>query len=88
MSTLDHLTNGRVGWNIVTGYLESAARGTGAPCQVAHDDRYDIADEFLDVVRALWELSWAGDAVPRDRVAGVYADPVKVRRVVRHMPGD
>ena len=82
LSTLDHLTNGRIGWNIVTGYLDSAARGVGAPHQVAHDERYDIADEFLEVVRKLWETSWADDAVPQDRATGVYADPTKIRRVV------
>ena len=50
MSTLDHLTGGRVGWNIVTGYLDSAARNLGLPKQIAHDERYDLADEYLDVV--------------------------------------
>lgn len=48
MSTLDHLTGGRVGWNIVTGYLDSAARNLGLPKQIAHDERYDLADEYLD----------------------------------------
>ena len=81
LSTLDHLTRGRIGWNIVTGYLDSAARGVGVPRQVAHDDRYDVADEFLEVCYKLWETSWADDAVPRDRAAGIFADPAKVRRV-------
>jgi alkanesulfonate monooxygenase len=45
MSTLDHLTEGRIGWNVVTGYLDSAARGAGKDKQTAHDDRYDIADD-------------------------------------------
>ncbi|MCX8253068.1 Dimethyl-sulfide monooxygenase [Beijerinckiaceae bacterium RH AL1] len=82
LSTLDHLTAGRIGWNIVTGYLDSAARGVGADRQVAHDDRYDFADEFLEVVYKLWEASWDDDAAPRDRPCGVFADPAKVRRVV------
>jgi len=47
--TLDHLTDGRIGWNIVTGYLDSAARAIGLPQQLKHDDRYDRADEFLEV---------------------------------------
>ena len=47
MSTLDHLTNGRVGWNVVTGYLPSAARNMGNEDQLEHDDRYDHADEYL-----------------------------------------
>ena len=46
MSTLDHLTGGRVGWNIVTGYLDSAARGMGLAAQPDHDGRYDAADEL------------------------------------------
>jgi FMN-dependent oxidoreductase (nitrilotriacetate monooxygenase family) len=81
MSSLDHLTNGRIGWNIVTGYLDSAARGMGFDTQMAHDDRYDLADEYMQVVYALWEGSWDDDAVVRDREAGVYADPARVRRV-------
>ena len=86
LSTLDHLTRGRVGWNIVTGYLDSAARGVGQTRQRAHDDRYDIAEEFMDVVYALWEGSWADDAAMRDRAAGVFADPAKIRRIVHHGP--
>jgi alkanesulfonate monooxygenase SsuD/methylene tetrahydromethanopterin reductase-like flavin-dependent oxidoreductase (luciferase family) len=49
-STLDHLTDGRIGWNIVTGYLESAAKAMGLGQQIEHDERYDRAEEFLDVV--------------------------------------
>ena len=74
-STLDHLTQGRVGWNIVTGYLESAARAMGLSGQIAHDERYDRADEFLDVAYQLWEGSWDADAVKADKRARVYADP-------------
>src|SRR5208282_4556140 len=62
MSTLDHLTKGRIGWNIVTGYLDSAARAMGFDAQMEHDDRYDLADEYLQVVYALWEGGWADDA--------------------------
>ena len=67
MSTLDHLTRGRIGWNIVTGYLNSAAKGVGMDAQNAHDHRYDIADEYMEVVYKLWEGSWEDDAVVRDR---------------------
>ena len=81
MATLDHLTNGRIGWNIVTGYLDSAARAMGLQRQVAHDDRYDAAEAFMDRAYALWEGSWADDAVRRDRATGVYADPARVRDV-------
>lgn len=81
MSTLDHLTAGRVGWNIVTGYLDSAARAMGLPAQPAHDDRYDAAEETLELLYRLWEESWAEDAVRADRAAGLYADPARVRRI-------
>lgn len=83
MSTLDHLTRGRIGWNVVTGYLDSAARAMGRAQQVAHDDRYDIADDYMAAVYKLWEGSWADDAVRADRTSGVYADPSRVR-AVRH----
>ncbi len=86
LSTLDHLTGGRIGWNVVTGYLDSAARALGLPAQGQHDDRYDAADEFLAVVQALWAGSWDRDAVKRDRSAGLYADPSGVRPI-RHDSG-
>ena len=75
MSTLDHLTEGRVGWNVVTGYLDSAAKGAGKDKQTGHDDRYDIADEYMEVVYKLWEGSWEDDAALRDRARGIFADP-------------
>jgi FMN-dependent oxidoreductase (nitrilotriacetate monooxygenase family) len=81
MSTLDHLTKGRIGWNIVTGYLDSAARGMGGERMFAHDDRYDMADEYMEVVYRLWEGSWEDGAVRRDKAGGVYADPAKLHRV-------
>jgi alkanesulfonate monooxygenase len=81
MSTLDHLTEGRVGWNVVTGYLDSAARGVGGSKQKAHDDRYDVADEYMEVVYKLWEGSWEDDAVLRDRTKGIFTDPAKVHRI-------
>lgn len=80
-STLDHLTDGRVGWNIVTGYLDSAARAMGRREQLPHDERYDRADEYLDVLYKLWEGSWESGAVRRDKAARVFADPRKVHRV-------
>ncbi|MFJ5383055.1 NtaA/DmoA family FMN-dependent monooxygenase, partial [Cupriavidus sp. CER94] len=83
-STLDHLTRGRVGWNIVTGYLDSAARAMGLDAQLAHDERYDRADEYLEVLYKLWEGSWQDDAVRRDKAARVFADPARVRKVSHH----
>lgn len=83
-STLDHLTRGRVGWNIVTGYLESAHRGEGERQLPEHDRRYDYADEYLEVLYKLWEGSWDDDAVRRDRAARLFADPGKIRPVSHH----
>lgn len=81
MTTLDHLSNGRIGWNIVTSALESAARNLGLSEQVPHDQRYAIAEEFMAVVYALWEGSWEDDAVVVDRESGVFAEPSKVHPV-------
>ncbi len=81
MSTLDHLTKGRVGWNIVTSYLPNAARNFGHDTEVVHDHRYEIADEYLDVLYKLWEGSWDDDAVIQDRERRVYTDPAKVRYI-------
>ena len=81
LSTLDHLTDGRIAFNIVTSYLESAARNLGLDERMDHDDRYDRADEFMDVCYRLWEESWEDDAVVRDRDRGVYTDPEKVHAV-------
>ncbi|MBV9251359.1 MAG: LLM class flavin-dependent oxidoreductase [Acetobacteraceae bacterium] len=81
MATLDHLTRGRIGWNIVTGYLDSAARAMGYDAQMEHDNRYDLADEYMELVYALWEGGWRDDAVIRDRARGIYTDPARVRRV-------
>jgi len=81
LTTLDHLTKGRLGWNVVTGYLPSAARNFGAADQLDHDARYDHADEYLEVLYKLWEGSWEDDAVVRDAERGVYTDPAKVHHI-------
>jgi FMN-dependent oxidoreductase (nitrilotriacetate monooxygenase family) len=81
ISTLDHLTNGRIGWNIVTSYLTSGAKNLGLAKQVDHDDRYDVADEYLEVLYKLWEGSWEDDAVIEDRENGIYVDPAKVHPI-------
>jgi len=81
ISTLDHLTNGRIGWNVVTGYLPAAARNMGQTDQPAHDARYDHADEYLEVLYKLWEGSWEDDAVVRDRERGIFTDPDKVHHI-------
>ncbi|WP_010221207.1 LLM class flavin-dependent oxidoreductase [Pseudomonas donghuensis] len=81
LSTLDHLSRGRVGWNIVTGYLDSAAKAMGLDQQPEHDRRYDQADEYLQVLYKLWEGSWEDGAVLNDRQQRVYAQPDKVHKI-------
>lgn len=81
ISTLDHLTKGRVGWNIVTSYLESGSKNLGLKTQVSHDNRYDIADEYLEVLYKLWEGSWEEGSVLRDRENGIFADHKKVHPI-------
>lgn len=56
-STLDHLTGGRIGWNVVTGYLNSAAKGIGLARQPEHDTRYEIAEEYMQIVYKLWKAA-------------------------------
>lgn len=84
LSTLDHLTKGRVGWNIVTSYLPNAARNFGLDGEVEHDTRFEIADEYLDVLYKLWEGSWDEDAIVADRENNVFADPAKIRPIDHH----
>lgn len=81
MSTLDHLSKGRIGWNVVTGYLNSGAVNFGVSGQEAHDRRYDIADEYLEVCYKLWETSWSDDAVVADTKQGVFVNPTQVRGI-------
>ncbi|WP_049970513.1 LLM class flavin-dependent oxidoreductase [Haladaptatus cibarius] len=80
-STLDHITDGRVAFNIVTSYLESAAENLGLDERMEHDTRYDRAEEFMRVCYRLWEDSWEDDAVIRDVGAGKYTDPEKVHAI-------
>ena len=83
LSTLDHLTKGRIGWNIVTSYLDSGARNLGQKALSDHDARYDYADEYLEVLYKLFEGSWEEDAVLRDRERRVFSDPSKIHEI-RH----
>lgn len=82
LSTLDHLTGGRVGWNIVTSYLDNAARNYGYDRLENHDERYAWADEYAEVAYKLWEASWEDDALKAD-TNGDYADPAKIHEI-RH----
>ena len=81
VSTLDHLTKGRIAWNVVTGYLSSAARNLGHKDQPDHDERYAICDEYMEVVYKLWEGSWRSDAVKLNKKSGLYTDPTLVREI-------
>lgn len=79
-ATLDHLSGGRAAWNIVTSVNDSEARNFGVQQTLAHDERYDRADEFMEAVVALWD-SWDDDALILDRVSGIFADPDKVHQI-------
>lgn len=81
-STLDHLTRGRISWNIVTGTLDSVSAAMGRE-PVPHDRRYDIADEYMDLVYKLWEASWRDDAAVHDKARRVFTEPSGVRKI-RH----
>jgi FMN-dependent oxidoreductase (nitrilotriacetate monooxygenase family) len=79
-ASIDHISNGRAAWNIVTSWLATAARNFGGEGQVSHTDRYARGEEFMSVVKALWD-SWAEDAVVDDRASGLYAKPDRIRPV-------
>lgn len=80
LSTLDHLTKGRIGWNIVTSIYANEARNFGQVDIPPHDERYERAHEFLEVCNKLW-TSWEPDAVVMDKDKGIFADPAKVHRI-------
>lgn len=79
-ASLDHLSGGRAAWNVVTSVNDSEAQNFGVDAHLGHDERYDRADEFMDVVTGLWD-TWEDDAVLHDRVSGRYADPAKVHEL-------
>jgi len=81
LSTADHHTKGRVGWNIVTSYLESGAKNIGQGGLRRHDNRYDVAKEYLEVLYKLFEGSWEDDAVVRDRERRIFTVPEKVHEI-------
>jgi FMN-dependent oxidoreductase (nitrilotriacetate monooxygenase family) len=81
MATLDHATRGRIAWNIVTGANPNGWRNLGWEGMPAHDTRYAIADEYLEVLYKLWEGSWDEDALLADRESGFHADPAKIHPI-------
>ena len=80
VNSLDHTTEGRVGWNCVTGSNDGAAQNYNRDKHRPHDERYDVADEFADIVTRLWE-SWEPDAVVLDRETPMFADGRKVHAI-------
>lgn len=81
LSTADHHTKGRVGWNIVTSYLESGAKNVSEGGLRRHDNRYEVAAEYVEVLYKLLEGSWEDGAVVRDRDRRVFAHPEKVHEI-------
>ena len=79
-ASLDHLSNGRAAWNVVTSSSEKAARNFSKEHHVEHDLRYEIATEFVDVVRGLWD-TWDDGAIIADKATGQFIDPSKVREL-------
>ncbi|WP_382304287.1 NtaA/DmoA family FMN-dependent monooxygenase [Herbiconiux sp. UC225_62] len=81
ISTLDHLSGGRIAWNIVTSFLPGAGRNLGHPGLPSHEERYGRAEDYVTAAYKLWEASWEDDAVIADRERGIYTDPSKVHTV-------
>jgi FMN-dependent oxidoreductase (nitrilotriacetate monooxygenase family) len=82
-ASIDHISNGRAAWNIVTSWLATAAENYGGARQVSHADRYARGEEFMEVVKELWD-GWAAEAVIDDRAAGVYARGDRIRSINHH----
>ncbi len=79
-ATMDHFTDGRVGWNVVTSLNDSEAQNFGLESHLDHDSRYDQADETMEIVTGLWD-SWDDDALKADKASGMFADPDMVHRL-------
>ncbi|NGO66602.1 LLM class flavin-dependent oxidoreductase [Rhizobium daejeonense] len=76
-ASLDHISGGRAGWNVVTSWLEGSAENYSKSKHLAHDTRYRQAGEYLDVVQGLWD-SWEDDALVHDKQSGQFFDPAKL----------
>jgi FMN-dependent oxidoreductase (nitrilotriacetate monooxygenase family) len=79
-ASLDHISKGRASWNVVTSAMDEEALNFGRDGNIDHAHRYDRADEFLDIVTALWD-SWEDEAVLIDKATGFFADPERVHRL-------
>jgi FMN-dependent oxidoreductase (nitrilotriacetate monooxygenase family) len=80
VATLDQISDGRAGWNMVTGSSTKAAQNFGLDDQAEHDLRYEMADEYMAVVNGLWD-SWSPKSIVNDAAGGMFADPVEVRTI-------
>jgi long-chain alkane monooxygenase len=81
-ATLDHLTGGRIGWNVVTGASQDTIAGLfGHTEMTQHDTRYEIAREYVDLCLQLWEGCWEDEALVQDKESGVFADRDKLHRI-------
>jgi long-chain alkane monooxygenase len=81
LSTADHHTKGRAGWNIVTSFLESGAKNIGQGGLRRHDNRYEVAEEYVEVLYKLFEGSWEEGAIVRDREKRIFTNPDKVHEI-------
>ncbi len=79
-SSLDHISNGRIGWNIVTSWSATAAQNFGYETQLSHSERYARADEFMEVAKSLWD-SWSDDAIMSDKIKGESLNTDRVRSI-------
>jgi FMN-dependent oxidoreductase (nitrilotriacetate monooxygenase family) len=86
ISTMDHLSRGRIAWNIVTSFLPGAGRNLGHAGLPSHEERYGRAEDYVAAVYKLWEASWEDDAVICDRATQQYIDPRKVHEIGHHGP--
>jgi FMN-dependent oxidoreductase (nitrilotriacetate monooxygenase family) len=86
ISTLDHISKGRIAWNIVTGMQENGARNFGLPGLTDHAERYAWAEEYVDVTYKLWEGSWDEDALLKDKDRGTFSDPSKIHKIYHSGP--
>ncbi|WP_216893194.1 LLM class flavin-dependent oxidoreductase [Nocardia alni] len=84
-ATLDHLTAGRIGWNVVTSFQDAEARNFGQDRLPGRDARYERAEEFLEVTTRLWD-SWSDDALIRDKASGVFGRPDRVEALDHRGP--
>ncbi len=78
--SLDHLTHGRIGWNVVTTFTDDSAKNFGLDALAPKTERYERAQEFVDLCKALWD-SYEDDAIIRDKQSGQYFEPAKLHRV-------